>query len=50
MTATAEYSFSAMKIIKNSMGLEKCTNLSIIHIESDISNDLCDEDVLQRFS
>lgn len=53
-SATCERSFSAMKRIKNwlrnSMSQEKFTNLSIIHIERQISNNLCVEDVLNDFA
>ena len=53
-SASCERSLSAMKRIKNwlrnSMSQEKFTNLSIIHIERQFSNNLCIEDVLNDFA
>lgn len=53
-SVTCKHFISAMKTIKNwlqsSMGQEKCTNLSIIHIERQIFNDLCVKDMFDDFA
>lgn len=53
-SATCERSFSAMRKIKNwlrtSMNQDRFTNLSIIYIERDLSNDLSNEQILDKFA
>ncbi|CAI6377154.1 unnamed protein product [Macrosiphum euphorbiae] len=51
-SATCERSFSAMRRTKTwtSMHQERFTNLSLIHIERDISNTISTENILDEFS
>ncbi|CAH1731843.1 unnamed protein product [Aphis gossypii] len=53
-SATCERSFSAMRRIKTwlrtSMHQERFTNLSLIHIEREISNNICTDNILDEFS
>lgn len=53
-SATCERSFSAMRRVKtwlrSTMIQERFSNLSIIHIERDISNNINSEDILNDFS
>lgn len=53
-SATCERSFSAMRKIKNwlrtSMNQDRFSNLSLIYIERDISNELSNEKILDKFA
>jgi len=53
-SATCERSFSAMRRIKTwlrtSMHQERFTNLSLIHIKREISNNICTDNILDEFS
>ena len=53
-TASAERSFSKLKLIKNylrsTLSQEKVTNLAIISIESVIANHLKYDDIIDTFS
>jgi len=53
-SATCERSFSAMRRVKtwlrSTMIQERFSNLSIIHIERDISNNIDSEEILNKFA
>lgn len=53
-SATCERSFSVMRKIKNwlrtSMNQDRFTNLSLIYIERDLSNELSNEKILDKFA